>query len=152
MSDLNYTDIESLVASKEVKGSTVHVTFRCDETGAEANSSASIERGTGMKAEAARSAKTNIWYSIRRSVLGTISDLFGRGAAGRVARDVANTGMKNAQSSTQHGKAEVQAAVVKAFDGVKNQFVCDQTTGRWKGATAAEESAEESKQKETQAA
>lgn len=139
MTDLNYNAIESLVAANETKGNTVNVTFRCPTTGVEATSSASIERATGVAADATRSAKKNMWSSLRRSVMGAIGDAFGSGAAGRVARDAASSSIKNAQSGTEHGKAETEAAIVKAFEAVQTSFRFDAEANAWRGLEAAEE-------------
>ena len=131
MSEVTYASIESLIDTKEVTGSSLAVTFRCPESGEEVSSSASLRRLDTMKSTAARSAKKNMWSSLRRSVTRAVTDALGSGAAGRIARDVANTGMRQGEKKMAFGKEEVQAGVVEAFKAVQASFQWDGANDRW---------------------
>lgn len=132
MTTPNYSDIEALVASKEVRGSSVSVTFRCSETDVEVQSTGSLKRSGGVKSEAARSVKKNLWSGLRRSVTRAVSDALGNGAAGRIARDITNTGMRQGEQKTAFSKEEIQNAVVEAFVAVQSSFKLN-ASGTWVG-------------------
>lgn len=131
MSNLTFEAIQPLVASQEVRGSSVAVTFQCPSSGTEVTSTGSLRRMDSLKATAARSAKKNMWSSLRRSVTRAVSDALGSGAAGRIARDTLNAGMKQGEQKTAFSKEEVQAGVVSAFDAVQASFKWDEGNGAW---------------------
>ena len=132
MTTPNYSDIEALVANKEVQGSSVSVTFRCPETDVEVTSSGSLKRVASVKSDAARSVKKNLWSSLRRSVTRAVSDSLGNGAAGRIARDITSAGMRQGEQKTAFSKEEVQAGVVAAFQAVQTNFKLN-ASGAWVG-------------------
>ncbi len=133
MTTPNYSDIETLVASKEVRGSSVSVVFRCPETDVEVPSTGSLKRADGIKAQTARSVKKNMWSSLRRSVTRAVSDALGNGAAGRIARDVANSSMREGEQKTAFSKQEIESGVVEAFVAVQGSFKLNPSTGAWSG-------------------
>ena len=133
MNTPTYSDIESLVASKEVQGSSVSVTFSCAEAGVEVQSSGSLNRTSGIKSDVARSVKSNLWSSLRRSVTRAVSDALGHGAAGRIARDITNTGMSQGEQKIEFSKEEIQNGVVAAFVAVQSNFKLNPSTGTWCG-------------------
>lgn len=131
MSDVTYASVEPLIETKEITGSSLAVTFRCPESGEEASSSASLRRLDTMKSTAARSAKKSLWSSLRRSVTRAVTDALGSGAAGRIARDIAKTGMREGEKKMAFGKEEIQAGVVEAFKAVQASFQWDGSNERW---------------------
>lgn len=133
MTTPTYSAIEPLVSSKEVRGSSVSVVFSCPDAGVEVPSTGTIKRSTSVKAEATRSVKKNLWSSLRRSVTSAVADALGNGAAGRIARDVANKSMMEGQQKTAFSKEEVQDGVVSAFVAVQAKFKLDPSTGTWTG-------------------
>lgn len=136
MTDPTYDSIKPLIASEEAHGSSVAVVFRCPQTGVEANANGSIKKSTSITAEAGRTAKKNMWSSLRRAVTWAITDAMGSGAVGRTARDVANKAMTAQQKSASFSKAETQAAVVTAFQSVQTQFRWDAAASSWVGVQA----------------
>ncbi|MEM8710774.1 MAG: hypothetical protein AAGG01_07460 [Planctomycetota bacterium] len=133
MTTPTFAAIQPLVASQEVRGSSVSVTFRCPETDVEVQSNASIKRSDSVKAQAARSVKKNMWSSLRRSVTRAVADALGNGAAGRIARDVANTSMRQGEQKTAFSKEETQNAVVEAFTAVQSSFKWNASSESWTG-------------------
>ena len=130
MTTPNYTDIEALIANKEVQGSSVSVTFCCPETNVEVTSSGSLQRSDSVKSEAARSVKSNLWSSLRRSVSRAVSDSLGSGVASRIARDITNKTMVQSEEKTAFSKKEVQDGVVAAFVAVQTNFKLN-SSGVW---------------------
>ncbi len=133
MSNLTFEAIQPLVTSQEVRGSSVAVTFACADSGTEVPSTGSLRRGDSVKAQATRSAKKNMWSSLRRSVTRAVSDALGNGAAGRIARDTLNAGMKQGEQKTAFSKEEVQEGVVEAFKAVQASFKWDEGKNAWTG-------------------
>ncbi len=133
MSNLTFQAIEPLVASKEVLRSSVSVTFRCPETDTEVPSTGTLKRMDSVKSTAARSVKKNLWSSLRRSVTKAVSDALGSGAAGRIARDVTNTTMRQGEQKTAFSKEEVQNGIVEAFKAVQASFKWNASNETWVG-------------------
>ncbi|MHC5019831.1 MAG: hypothetical protein ACYTGX_06905, partial [Planctomycetota bacterium] len=73
MPDPTYDDIAPLIAEENQNGSTMHVTFRCPDTGIEAKATASVKQLKTVKSTAARSLKRSLWYQLRRAVTSAIS-------------------------------------------------------------------------------
>ncbi len=128
-----FANIESLVASKEIQGTSVAVVFRCPATEVEVSSSAALKRSTSVTAQATRSVKKNLWSGLRKSVSRAVADALGNGAAGKIARDVANTSMRQGEQKTAFSKEEIQTAVVAAFEAVQTSFQWDAAAETWKG-------------------
>ena len=136
MTKPNFENIQPLIASQEVKGSSVEVQFHCADSGIDVPATGSISKAEGVKAEAGRSVKKNMWSSLRRAVTRAITDAVGSGAAGRVARDVATKSMSDGQKKSNFSKAETQDAVVTAFESVQSKFRWDAGDSKWVGLTA----------------
>lgn len=131
MSNVTFEALQPLVASQEVRGSSVAVVFQCPTSGTEISSTGSLRRIESLKATATRSAKKNMWSSLRRSVTRAVTDALGNGAAGRIARDTLNAGMKQGEQKTAFSKEEVQAGVVSAFEAVQANFQWNEGDGCW---------------------
>ncbi|QDV05779.1 hypothetical protein Poly30_12810 [Planctomycetes bacterium Poly30] len=131
MTTATYSSLEPLISSKEVRGTSVSVVFTCPETGVEVPSTGSLKRSSTVKSQATRSVKKNLWSSLRRSVTSAVADALGNGAAGRIARDVANSSMAQAEQKTAFSKEEVQEGVVGAFTAVQAKFKHNPSTGAW---------------------
>lgn len=135
MNQPTYESLEPLVASREVDGSSVRVLFRCERTGVEVEATGSIKRLGDLKNQAARTVKKNLWQSLRRSATRAVADTLGKGTAGRIARDLTNTTLRQGEKSTAFSQAEVDAAIVAAFDRVKDRFTWSDENG-WTGAAS----------------
>lgn len=122
MTQIEYPQIESLIADQEVQGTSVQVTFRCPETSVEVAANASIKKSATITADASRKVKKGLWNSLRRSVASAITDALGSGTAGRVARDVAGSAMSQQANKTAFSKTEIQDAIVTAFQSVQSKF------------------------------
>lgn len=133
---IQFDEIESLVANKLVKGTVVQVTFRCEATGLEVDASAPIQRSSGVAATAERSAKSNFITSLQRTVNKLVREVFGSGAASRIASDVTRSAASGAKSQVQYSTGEVKAAVVAAFVTVQDKFE-KSDAGAWSGRTAS---------------
>ena len=138
MPNVEYANIEPLIAEQEQKGSCVSVKFRCPETGVEADASGSVRRSSTVKSTTERSVKKNIWGSLRRAVTSTISSTLGSGTAGRIARDVANKTIGDQAKNAEYTKEEVRAAIVSAFESVQSKFEWNVKEERWQGAQSAD--------------
>lgn len=136
MSSPTFETIESLIASQEVRGTSVAVTFRAPGTDQDVESSATIQRSNSMQATATRSAKKNMWSSLRRTITKTISEVFGKGVAGKVARDVSNAAVKQTQDKTAFSKPEIQDAIVQAFVSVQDRFTWNEDSSTWSAASS----------------
>ena len=134
MRQVTYEEIEGLISKAEQQQAVMACTFRCTISGNTADSVAPISNPQGgMMVHAQNAARRSMWNSIRRAILNMITQFLGRGAMGRVARDVSSSMMSGAQQMTQHMYTEDQKreAVVRAFTHVQSQFRYDEGMGQW---------------------
>ena len=73
--------------------------------------------------------------SLRRAVARAISDTVGTGVAGRVVRQAADATIVQKERSTSFSKAEVQAAIVSAFQSVQSRFQWNGAEATWVGVS-----------------
>ncbi|MEM6568959.1 MAG: hypothetical protein AAF957_11140 [Planctomycetota bacterium] len=137
METLAYSDIEPLVADQTVRGNAVDVTFRCAATGVEATATGPLKRLDSFSDQASRTVKKNLWSGLRRSATRAVADTLGKGTAGKIARELTSTGLKQAEKNTAFSRNEVEAAVVAAFGSVRQMFRLDEARGVWIGDPAA---------------
>lgn len=138
MSEVSHTTIESLIASSDVKGNKIDVLFRCPVTGVEASSTAPLKKLGDMKSKMTRSVKKNVWSGLRRSATRAVSDTLGKGMAGKIAKDLTSTGLKEAEKNSAFSELEIQAAIVAAFESVRARFRWDDASEMWVGVDATE--------------
>ncbi len=134
MSQVTYEEIEGLISKAEQQQAVMACTFRCTVSGQSADAVAPISNPQGgLMVHAQNAARRSMWYSIRRTILNMITQFFGRGAIGRMARDVSSSMMSGAQQMTQHMYTEDQKreAVVRAFMQVQTMFRYDEGIRQW---------------------
>ena len=112
METLAYSDIEPLVADQTVRGNAVDVTFRCAAPGVEATATGPLKRLDSFSDQASRTVKKNLWSGLRRSATRAGADTLGKGTAGKIARELTSTGLKQAEKNTAFSRNEVEAAGV----------------------------------------
>ncbi|MEM9381469.1 MAG: hypothetical protein AAGB93_16055 [Planctomycetota bacterium] len=137
METLTYPAIEPLVADPSVRGNAVDVTFRCERTGVEVAATGKLRKLDSFSDQAARTVKKNLWSGLRRSATRAVADTLGKGTAGKIARELTSTGLKQAEKNTAFSRGEVEAGVVAAFETVRRLFRFDEEHGAWVGDPAA---------------
>jgi hypothetical protein len=134
MRQVTYEEIEGLITKAEQQQAVMTCTFRCTVSGQSADAIAPITNPQGgVMVHAQNAARRSVWYSIQRAIRDLIYQFLGRGAMGRVARDVTSSMMSGAQQMTQHMYSEDQKrdAVVRAFMQVQTRFRYDEGMGQW---------------------
>lgn len=131
-----FTDVEALIVSKELRAGSLQVTFRCPQSGVEASAKAKIQKQNDVQSTVERSVKGNLWKSLRTQVSSAISGKLGSGVAGRIAKDVTNKAIADKQKAAKHSSAELEEAVVSAFEAVRAQFRWDEARVAWVGIEA----------------
>jgi len=129
MDPVGYAAIEPNIARVETDGAQVQVFWKCPATGREIGQSsgtmsADVSLSNQVQASVKRSIASEIIYGAAR----IISSLLG-GAAGRVVSNAAYTAANDINqrvtADVDYTDASRQAAVVTAFEAVKESFVWD---------------------------
>lgn len=132
-----YVSIAPLVQSTEQKGAVLDVVFQDAQGGPPVSASAALRRSTGVagatRATVQRKMLSRLSFAISRAVNQAVGDvpMLGTGAA-QQARSVFQ-GLAD-KVNTNFSAEEQQAAVVEAFESVREQF-------RWDGAAWAYDAA-----------
>ncbi len=130
-----YDIVAANVAHVAVDGATVRVSWKCPATGRlVGESTAYMQADASLTGRVGASVKRNvvseIFYGAARFLAGRIG-----GAAGRVVNDAVYTAATDlntkASAGFEYTEATRRAAIVSAFDGVKDQFAWDATSGRY---------------------
>lgn len=138
MSQISFELVQPLIAQANQQGSTMHVTFRCPVSGHTVESRGHLQAANTMGSRVAQSAKRSVLWSLRSSLSRAIRSSLGYGIAGRVAADAASGAINTSGSGQQsYSEADRQAAMVRAFESVANQFVWDAQNNRYVSAQAA---------------
>lgn len=143
MSQYTYAAIAPLVASSQVSGRTLSVTFRCPVSGAEVPSRAPVQAAAQRPDTTSRvkgTVQRTVTNELRWAVSRAIRSAFGHNMVGRVASQVAYDAVNSAtrdvgRSYAAPSAADQQEAVVAAFRQVADQFAWD--GGRWLSSAAA---------------
>jgi hypothetical protein len=126
MDPVGYPAIEPNIARVETDGAQLQVFWKCPVTGRElgqssATMSADASLSNRMQASVKRSIASEIIYGAARIVAGLLG-----GAAGRVvSQAAANDINQRVTANVDYTEASRQAAVVSAFEAVKDSFVWD---------------------------
>jgi hypothetical protein len=130
-----YETVAANVAQVDVDGGTVRVSWKCPATGRTVGeSTASMQPDASMTGRVRASVKRNV---VSEVIYGAARFLAGRigGAAGRVVNDAVYTAASDlnskASAGSEYTEASRRAAIVSAFDTVKEHFVWDAPTGRY---------------------
>lgn len=137
MSQITYQMIQPLVASADQQGSSMHVVFRCPVSGTTVEARGHLQAANTVASRATKSAKRSVLYGLRSSLTRALRGALGYGVAGRAAADAASGAMSSAGSGQSYSEADKQAAVVRAFESVSNQFVWDAQNNRYISGQAA---------------
>lgn len=137
MSQITYQMIQPLVASADQQGSSMHVVFRCPVSGTTVEARGHLQAANTVGARAAKSAKRSLLYGLRNSLTRALRSALGYSIAGRAAADAARGAMQTSGSSQSYSDADRQAATVRAFESVANQFVWDAQNNRYISGQAA---------------
>lgn len=138
MSQITYQMIEPLVASTEQQGSAMHLVFRCPVTATTVEARGHLQAANTAGSRAAKSAKRSVLSGLRRSLSRALRSALGYSSmAGRVAADAASGAMRTSGSGVSYSDADRQAATVRAFESVSNQFVWDAQNNRYISGQAA---------------
>ncbi len=136
MHEPTYGSIQHLIEAEEQDRNTMKCVFKCPETGATAESSATISQGRGVKNVAKSAVKRSLFSSLRRAVSSTLYSTLGHSIAGRAASGVSQEMLSNTRQGTMYSSEDKQDAVVRAFDRVASKFRFDEDQGRWIGIPA----------------
>ena len=129
MNPVGYDTIAPNIGRVEVDGAQVQVFWRCPATGREigqssATMAADVSLSNQVQASMKRSIASEIIYGAARIVSGLLG-----GAAGRVVSNAAYTAANDINQRMTAGvdytEASRQAAIVSAFESVKESFVWD---------------------------
>ena len=138
MSQITYQTIQPLVASAEQQGSSMRVSFRCPVTGQVIEASGALQRSNTMGDRVAESAKRSVMYGLRNALTRSIRRALGYGIVSNVVADAARGAASGSgQASQDYSDDEKQAAIVRAFESVSNQFVWDGANNRFVSVQAA---------------
>ncbi|MFO1298109.1 MAG: hypothetical protein U1F25_17695 [Rubrivivax sp.] len=129
MNAVSYDAISPNIAEARTDGAEVRVTWRCPATGrAVGESTASMAADPSLTSRVGASVKRSIASELIYGAARLVSNLVG-GAAGRVISNAVYTAANDintrATSSTT-SEASRQAAVVAAFETVKDSFAWDE--------------------------
>jgi hypothetical protein len=135
MNTVRYDTIAPNVAHVDVKGAQVDVRWKCPATGREVGqTSAWMAADPSMGARVGASVKRTIAYEIVYGAARVVANLLG-GVAGRVVSNAAYTAAgdidQRLTAGVDYTSASREAAIVTAFESVKEQFVWDDKTGRY---------------------
>jgi len=137
MTEITLDAIRPLIASHALDRTRLSVTFLCPETRLEVLARTTVQPQRGIGADAARQARQSFWGGIKRSVAGALRDTFGNGAVGKIAGRAAKTALEQQQEKTAFSQAELDAAMLAAFESVRSQFAWDAERGTWRGVPDA---------------
>jgi hypothetical protein len=135
MDAIRYDQIEPNIGRVAVSGSQVQVSWKCAVSGRQVGESAAYmtaDRSLGTQVGA--SVKRNIVSEIVYGIARFIGNLLG-GVAGRVVSNAAHTAAADvnarATAGVDYSEASRQAAIVNAFDSVKQSFAWDDARRRF---------------------
>lgn len=137
MSQITYEMIQPLIASADQQGSAMHVVFRCPVSGTTVEARGHLQAANTATSRAAKSAKRSLFSGLRRSMTRALRSALGYSMAGRVAADAASGAMRTSGSSQSYSDADRQAATIRAFQSVANQFIWDSQNNRYISGQAA---------------
>jgi len=130
-----YETVAANVAQVDVDGATVRVSWKCPATGRiVGESTASMQADASVTGRVRANVRRNI---VSEVIFGAARFLAGRigGAAGRVVNDAVYTAASDldykASAGSEYTEASRRAAVVVAFETVKDQFAWDPPTQRY---------------------
>lgn len=135
MNPVVYDTIAPNIARVETDGAQVQVFWKCPATGREiGQSSATMAADASLSNQVQASMKRSIASEIIYGAARIVSGLIG-GAAGRVVSNAAYTAANDINQRMTAGvdytEASRQAAIVSAFETVKESFVWDDTANRF---------------------
>lgn len=132
MSKYTYEQIRGLVAKSEQQGATLHCTFRCTLSAQSADSVVAIKEQGGVMQRVQDRAKSSVWYSIRRSLLRSLRNVFGYGMIGRLLSDLSGEALGAARTFADNSfsESQLQDATVRAFEAVAHNFRWDDSMGQ----------------------
>ncbi|MFO1288634.1 MAG: hypothetical protein U1F49_20235 [Rubrivivax sp.] len=130
MNAVSYDAISPNIAGARTDGAEVRVTWRCPATGrAVGESTASMAADPSLTSRVGASVKRSIASELIYGAARLVSNLVG-GAAGRVISNAVYTAANDintrATSGVDYSEASRQAAVVAAFETVKDSFAWDE--------------------------
>jgi len=130
MNAVSYDAISPNIAEARTDGAEVRVTWRCPATGrAVGESTASMAADPSLTSRVGASVKRSIASELIYGAARLVSNLVG-GAAGRVISNAVYTAANDintrATSGVDYSEASRQAAVVAAFETVKDAFAWDE--------------------------
>jgi hypothetical protein len=135
MNPVGYDTIEPNIARVDLDGAQVQVFWKCPATGREIGQSAATMAADAsvtsrVQASVKRSIASEVIYGAARIIAGLLG-----GAAGRVVSNAAYTAAADINTRVTAGvdytEASRQAAIVTAFESVKESFVWDPQANRF---------------------
>ncbi len=138
MSDLTYDDIAPLIADQKQDTNVLAVTFRCPQTGREVTADALLESSDGVGSSVRDAVKREASWNVFSLVARWISRLFGGGIAGSMAGSIGgDIAYDQVSERGEHiySKKQKQAAALRAFESVRDQFVFDEASKQWLART-----------------
>src|SRR5262245_46584717 len=129
MNPVEYDAIAANIAKVDVDGAMVRVDWKCPLTGREVGqSTASMSADPSLtgrvKASMQRSIASEVIYGVARSVAGLLGGALGR-VVSNAAYTAANDINSRVTSGSDYSEATRRAAIVVAFDAVKDSFSWD---------------------------
>ena len=132
---VDYEQLAPNIAQAEVQGTLVRVSWKCPATGraigpSEAYMQADASVSGRVRASVKRSIASEIIYGSARVLAGILP-----GAAGRIFNNAVYTAANDintrATSGSDYTEASRRAAIVAAFESVKDQFTWDEQHQRF---------------------
>jgi tellurite resistance protein len=128
-----------MIAQSTPDGSTMRVTFRCPVSGTTVEASAAMQVSDDLASKAKAGAKRGLMWSLRGAVAGAARQAMGGGMAGSMASGATYGATSKVGSSVTYSDEQKKAAMVQAFESVRNQFAWDAANNRFVSLQAAAE-------------
>lgn len=134
---IQYDRLVANIANVDVSGAVVRVDWKCPATGravaqSTANMTADASMSGRVRGSVKRSIASEIIYGAARFLAGVLP-----GAAGRILNNAVYTAANDinakATAGADYTEASRRAAIVAAFDAVKNEFIWDEPHQRFVG-------------------
>jgi hypothetical protein len=139
MNPIPFPAIQPLIATAQADGPMMQVTFRCPVSGTTVSSTATIQADDGLGSRAAEGAKRSLLWGVKNALSRAVQSALGHGMLGSAASSAAYGAMSDVGSKRSYSEEEKRAAIVAAFERVKDRFIWDAAGRRFISAQAGGE-------------
>ena len=102
--------VRPLVADQSVSGRYLMVTFRCPESGKQAQTRWQASQSSGLAASVGAAAQATLWYEVRRQANLFVRSYLGTNSIGRIAQTAVNSALASAPSGSTTGRHTLSAS------------------------------------------